>query len=217
MKEILAEIERHLPEGGAWCSLVRAQALASLVLALRPRRIVEIGCWMGGSAIPMLLALRYLHTTIDDETKLPLVPDAEGRLLTIDPWSPDASIRGLDDVNRKWWGNVDHDHAYRVFCERLGRHGVGGWCDIERKRSDDVAPFSVIDLLNVDGNHSEQAIRDVERFAPSVPVGGILALDDVGWSGGHVATAKQTALAMGFAERYRIGTGVIMQRVREAA
>jgi len=212
MKDVMAEIERCLPEGGDWCSLSRAQTLASIVLAMRPRMVVEIGIWQGGSAIPMLLAMKHVAR---------VEHGVAGRFIAIDPWSSAASVAGMaadSEVNTKknieWWSKVDHERVYQVFRARLKKHEVDGICDIRRAPSDDVEPPASIQLLSIDGNHNEQAIRDVDRFAAKVDVGGFLALDDLDWSTGTVKRAHDRALELGFVDRYRLGTGVVMQRTR---
>ena len=197
MKELLAQIEICLPEGGQWCSLEKAQTLAALIVGLRPRTVVEIGVWMGGSLVPMLLALKY---------------NRAGRAIAIDPWSPDASRAGEAPENAQWWGSIDHELALRTFADRLAKHDVASYCEVWRQRSDDATPPAPIDLLHVDGNHSDQAVRDVLRFAPGVRGGGILVLDDVGWIGGHVSRALEHARSLGFTELYPLGTGIVLQR-----
>lgn len=198
VRELLDEIARALPDGGDWCSLEKAETLASIVVGLRPSLIVEIGVWMGGSLIPMMLAQKHA---------------GRGFACAIDPWSPDASVAGETEKNAAWWTSVDHEAALACFRARLDKHALAERCRIFRNRSDDVEPFVGIDLLHVDGNHREQAFRDVDRFAPGINIGGILVLDDVGWDGGHVQRAYARAVELGFAELYPLGTGVVMQRV----
>lgn len=200
MRQLLAEIERTLPDGGNWCSLEKAQTLASLVIGLRPRTIVEIGVWMGGSAVPMLLALKKLGA---------------GRLVAIDPWDPAASVAGEAPDNVKWWGGTDHGRAHARFLERMAELDVSSYCEVLHRRSDDVEPsYYDIDILHVDGNHTEQATRDIKRFCPAVRTGGIAILDDVNWAGGGVARGVELARSMGFVELYPLGTGIVMHRRR---
>lgn len=59
LRSLLDEIARCLPEGGEWCTLDKAETLAAMIVAARPRLVVEIGVWEGGSLIPMLLALQH--------------------------------------------------------------------------------------------------------------------------------------------------------------
>jgi len=198
MKELFAEIESVLPEGGDWCDLQKAQTLAALVVGLRPRVMVEVGVFLGGSLIPMLLAMKHVKV---------------GRAIAIDPWARDASVIDQDEVNAAWWKTIDHDDVYRRFLSRLEKHGCMDICTVVRRRSDLCdPPEGECQLVHLDGNHGPQAIRDVERFAPNVTVGGFLILDDLHWAGGHVSAARELAVSMGFVELYEIGTGCVMQR-----
>lgn len=186
-----------------WCTPEKAHALAAFVVALRPELVVEIGVWRGASAIPLLLALKAA---------------GRGRAIAIDPWDPAASIVGEEPANVEWWGTEvgahGHEDAYREFLRRLTRNEVYHLCDVRRQTSDSVDPPPGIGLLHVDGNHTEQAVRDVTRFAPSVLPGGILVLDDISWSSGSVGRAHALALEMGFIDLYPVGSGIAMQRVR---
>ena len=205
MKDLFAEIERCLPEGGDWCTLPKANALAALVLGLKPTRILEVGVWMGGSLIPMLLALKK---------------NGAGTAIAVDPWSAQVSVAGEDSVNAKWWSSVDHEAAYKAFCARLVKHGLDPFCEVVRLPSDDVKIDGVLDLAHIDGSHTLQAFRDVQRFAPLVRAGGILVMDDIGWVGGGVDKGVELARTMGFAEIYPLSNGtnprgcLVMQRVR---
>jgi predicted O-methyltransferase YrrM len=210
IKDLMTDIERALPADG-WCTLERAQTLASLITGLRPKLVLEIGVWTGGSAIPMLLALRW-------NARHPEFKDRVGRFIAIDPWRAAASLVGQTGPNAAWWGSTDHEAAYRTFVGRVQQYELTELCTIQRAASDEVTPPNEIDMLSIDGNHGEQAIRDVDRFASRVTVGGILALDDVDWTdpatGVHdVRAAHGRAIAMGFQELYRLGSGVVMQRV----
>ena len=197
LRPLLDEIAQYLPEGGEWCSLSKAQGLAALVVATRPRLVVEIGVWQGGSMIPILLALKACGT---------------GSAWAIDAWDAPSSASGQDDRNAEWWSKVDHERAYRHFLDRVAKHGLDGICTVVRARSRDVNPPSPIDILHIDGNHGEEAISDAERFLPSVRAGGFVVFDDVGWTGGHVAHALDVARRLGFEDGYPLGTGCVMQR-----
>ena len=189
-----------------WCSPEKADALAALVMALRPCVVVELGVWMGGSAIPIALALKSVGS---------------GRLLAIDAWSPEMSVAGQEsEIHRKWWGAVGergHLRALEVFLSRLRRHSIPPeHCTVRRQRTSEAAVPPSIDLLHHDANHGPQVIADIERWAPAIRVGGVLILDDLDWAGGHVLRARDRALELGFIELYALGTGCVMQRVRHA-
>lgn len=197
MKQLLDVIERDLPAGGDWCTLLRAHTLAAIVVGLRPRIVLEIGVFRGGSLIPMALACKYNGT---------------GKVIAIDPWSAEASIAGETEKNAAWWSTVNHEAIYQGFIERVNRHELASFVEIWRTRSDDARPPDVIDLLSIDGNHTEQATRDVMRYCPHVRLGGIAVLDDVEWEGGGVAAGVDKARAMGFVDLYPLDKGIVMQR-----
>lgn len=204
LKTLFAEVERALPEGGDWCSLEKAMALVALVVSLRPRVVVELGVWMGGSAIPMAIALRDLGF---------------GKLVAVDAWAATASTSGQQGANAQWWGetvgDAGHEKAFQVFVGRLKKHGVhGGRCVVHRQSTIEAAVPETIDLLHHDANHGPQVVEDIARWAPAVRVGGFLVLDDLNWEGGHVQRAQELAVELGFVELYRLGTGCVMQRSR---
>jgi predicted O-methyltransferase YrrM len=196
------EVEEAAREGGGWCEPDKAVQLAALVLEHRPSLVVELGVWTGGSAIPIALALRHLGA---------------GRLLAVDAWSPDASAAGQEDVHAVWWRSVGvegHESARRTFLGRLEKHAIGPErCEVVRGRTDEVSVPSSIDVLHHDANHGPQVVADVERWASAVRVGGILILNDLGWSGGHVRRARDRAVELGFVERRQLGSGCVMQRI----
>lgn len=198
MQALMDRIACVTPEGGEWCSVEKAQVLGAIVVALRPSITVEIGVWMGGSLIPIALAMKHINF---------------GVALAIDPWSRQASVAGESSENAKWWGSIDHEYAYQKFLQRVKGHELNKYVEVMRARSDDVNPPSCIDLLHVDGNHTDQAIRDVERYCPRVRTGGIAVIDDIGWGGGNVQQAVGKLVDMGYRELYRLGTGAVFQRI----
>jgi len=205
IKNLVAEIEASQLSDVGWCSLEKAATLASIILGLRPKVVVELGVWMGGSAIPMAIALRAL---------------GEGQLIAVDAWSAGASVAGQEDPSHlTWWGETmgerGHMNAFEMFHRRLRAHGITPErCVVRRQCSDEAEVPLVIDVLHHDANHGPQAVVDIERWAPAVRVGGLLVIDDLDWAGGHVARARDRAQDLGFVELYLLGTGCVMQRIR---
>lgn len=181
-----------------WCTEEKAHALAAAVLTLRPEVCVEIGVFAGKSFFPVALALKHV---------------GRGVITGIDPWDQQASAEGQMNENLKWWGTLDHDYVFREFQRLLLDTATLKHVNFIREKSDDVKPPPRIDLLHLDGNHSDQAIRDVDRFAPSVRVGGLVFMDDIGWEGGGVLRACAKLKGMGFAALYEIDTGAMFQKV----
>ena len=87
--------------------------LASIVVALRPQVIVELGVWRGGSAIPMAIALRHIGA---------------GQLVAVDAWSAEYSASGQEGEHQEWWGKTvgteGHEEAFRAFMARLEEHRI---------------------------------------------------------------------------------------------
>lgn len=133
---------------------------------------VELGVFYGMSAIAQGIICRNL--------KAPVL------LYGVDAWEKDASLEGKNDAeNDKWWSEVDYDaalasfeHAIKVF--RLEDNVF----PIKSKSEDAIHGFEdgTIDLLHIDGNHSEEkSCLDVDLWLPKVKSGGIIFFDDLNW------------------------------------
>lgn len=203
-RTLMAEIEAIVPEGGDWCSIDKALALATIIVALRPKIVVELGVWSGGSAIPMAIALHRIGS---------------GRLIAVDSWSAESSIEGQEASHAQWWGekmgDAGHERALETFMKRLAKHDIGHeHCWVSRQRTDEAIVPESIDLLHHDANHGPQVVLDIQRWGAAIRVGGLLVIDDLDWPGGHVVRARDLALEMGFVELYGLGTGCVLQRIR---
>lgn len=199
VSEMMTHMNLIAQSMGDWCPPDKAYTLSAMVLALRPRTIVEIGVWEGGSFIPLALAARAIGAC---------------RAIAIDPWDAAASAENQNEVNGAWWAKAPHDAAFEKFMGRVHQYGLAEIVDVVRARSDDAPIPDRIDILHIDGNHADQAVKDVWRFAPFVPVGGIVILDDIDWEGGHVRRAAEELVRLGFEWRYELGTGAAYLRVR---
>lgn len=192
MKQLLEQIEATQKLLG-WCSLAKAQALASMVVALRPSISLEIGLYAGRSFFPIALAHKFTGI---------------GMAIGVEPWSYEAAIEGYDEKNADWW---KHHSKLELAQSQLLNHipilGLQGVVKIVQVKSDDYAAPDGIGLLHLDGQHSKQAERDVKRFAPKVLVGGLVVLDDINWSdssNSFVTNAADWLNRHGFKELYRI-------------
>ncbi len=188
---IFTDIEIQHAKISGWCSALKARTLASLIIGTRPAITLEIGIWHGRSCIPMAMAHQHINF---------------GMVVAIDPWKADCSIAGqVNPADQEWWNRQNiHEDAFMAFQSKIKELGLSNCVDIHRKHSDDVVPPDEIGCLSVDGNHGEQAVRDIQRYAPKVARGGFLIADDLGWSGGSVSAAVSLLPAMGFKELYRV-------------
>jgi predicted O-methyltransferase YrrM len=187
--QLFDTIEYFIPSMHGWASVEKANTMAAAVVALRPAVAVEIGIWGGRSLLPVALAMKH---------------NGFGTVVGIDPYSAEASVKGMTGENLEWWAKQDYEAMMKYFLERVAEHGVGRHVTFIRKSSNDVEPPEAIGLLHCDGNHSDQAVTDIKRFAPKVTLGGLVFMDDITWDGGGVNKALTTLMELGFIELYRV-------------
>lgn len=198
---VFDRIDAVLPSLQGWCEPEKAHALAAAVIAFKPTRIVEVGVFGGRSLIPMALACQA---------------NGKGVVIGIDPWTNAAAVDGYDGANRDWWATVDLERVYREFVNHVSMLSLGSFVEVVRAKSDDAPVAASYDMAHLDGQHTDQAVRDVHKFASRVRIGGLCILDDIGWvngSGTKVGTAVDVLTRNGYEELYRIGTGAVFQRV----
>jgi predicted O-methyltransferase YrrM len=186
-----------------WSSPEKGCVLAALILAMRPKVCVEIGVFAGRSLIPMAMAIKH--------------GEIPGKVIGIDPYSAEASAKGEQGENEKWWGQLDHKAIHDKFQNFVQRFDLAQQVQLLRQTSDAVTPMPC-DLIHIDGNHSDQAVRDAERFGPTVRLGGIVVCDDLMWVGGGVLRAVDVLEDLGFAEMIRVTDNGecwnVMQRIK---
>jgi len=168
MDDLLKKVEEVLPTLEGWCTFEKGRALAELVAVQRPKVCVEIGVFGGRSLIAMALACKKFG----------------GHVHGIDPWTAGASLEGdSDQGNKEYWGNLDYAYVYRSFVKAVTDQDLLEVCDWYRMGSERaVHLFGQIDVLHIDGNHTEEvSCRDVKLYAPKIPRGGHLWFDDTDW------------------------------------
>lgn len=157
---------RHLQ---GWCSEYKASTLMDLVWLMRPQTVVEIGVFGGKSLVPMAYALKALGTG--------------GIIYGIDPWSAMASAEGQDGANQDYWANLDHDGLLNDLKTKIATFNLTNQITLVRATSEDAAPIENIDILHIDGNHSNDAsYYDICKWGPLVRKGGMIIFDDITWS-----------------------------------
>lgn len=201
MTSLFKQIESIIPTLPGWSTVEKTQHMAAIIVALKPEISVEVGVFGGKSFFGFALAHKYIK---------------KGVAWGIDPWSTAAALEGYSGENSMYWKELNLDTIYAGFAKNIEALGVQPWTNILRQKSDDVMPPVGISALHVDGQHTEQAIRDVERFAPNVKQGGIAILDDVSWSNDGdkpVLRAVDKLKQLGFVELYKIDDWAVFQRL----
>ena len=151
-----------------WCSHSKASILIDIINRKQATTIVEIGVWGGKSLIPMAHALKTL---------------GKGKIYGIDPWNNHESIVGvMDHANINYWSRVDHEAVFQTLLYNIDRFGLEDQVELIRDTSANADPIPDIDLLHIDGNHSNGAsYLDVTKWVPLVKPGGWIVVDDINW------------------------------------
>lgn len=177
MNDLLKRIADFIPTVHGWCSVEKAQWLARRIIENKYHEVVEIGVFGGGSFIPMAMAMEYQRRDESFPT---------GHVIGIDPYSNDtAETNDLDEVNKKWWKEVDLKGVYKSMQEALARSGAEKFATLLLLQSKDaVEKFDdlSLDLVHVDGSHNEEeSSRDVKIWWPKLKIGGVMVMDDTNW------------------------------------
>ena len=119
-----------------------------------------------------------------------------GRVYAIDPWSQEASLaHTVNDEHKNYWGTINHETLFNNFKTHLSRYNIEQVVEILRQTSLEASKaffINSIDLLHVDGNHSEeQSYEDVVTYLPLVKPGGYILFDDVHWTDGGINTTQK--------------------------
>lgn len=165
MKKIALQSMNEL-EG--WCSKYKASVLIDLILMLKPQIIVEIGVFGGKSLIPMAYALKE---------------NGMGAVYGIDPWDSAKSIEGMDGANKEYWNKVDHDAILQGLKRKIKKFNLVDQIELIRRTSEDAPLLYNIDILHIDGNHSDvTSLFDVNKWVPLMNKGGLIIFDDINWA-----------------------------------
>jgi predicted O-methyltransferase YrrM len=182
-KEIDHQIALTVPSMHGWCTVEKALAMADLIYETRPQLVIELGVFGGRSLIPQAMALKT---------------NGHGHIYGIDPWKKEACLEGANDKeNDEWWEKLDLEAVFLSCMDFIWSSGLDPWCSVIRAKSEHVVGLlpikekvgiedvatNPIDILHIDGNHSEVAsTRDVELWLPRVRRGGHIWLDDTDWA-----------------------------------
>ena len=157
---------------GTWCNEKKASELYNLIKSYPNPTVVEIGVFMGQSAFIMMELMKRNQIN--------------GNFFAIDPWDKEASLDGVNsEANDEWWSSIDIDEIYEKFLRCVADNNFGSICNVVRKKAEDFHyewRRLPIDILHIDGNHSEeQSVSDVLLWSSAVADGGTVIMDDTEW------------------------------------
>lgn len=156
MKTAVATVPelQNLPHG--WFN--QGPLVLSLIEQHRPRVVVELGTWMGASAIAMARSVRRWGGTVT----------------CIDTWAGELNEDGGSPVGRS--------PLMLMSCARnMVEAGMSASVRLIPATTSEAAEAwsQPIDFLYVDADHSEAGcLSDLLRWAPHVKAGGVIAGDD---------------------------------------
>lgn len=180
----LEHVLATLPAFQGWCSPDKATKLFNLVTNDKLEKLVELGVFGGSSIWPQAAALENL---------------GKGKIYGVDPWSLHECLLNMGDLHRAWWSTIDMNAVYDLCVQNLMAHNVYHRCELLRMSSAAAVPRfddNSIDLLHIDGNHSEEtSYYDSTAWFPKVKVGGYIVFDDIHWTeGDNFVTTRKAAL-----------------------
>jgi len=206
VKHLLDRIAAVVPTLEGWCTVEKAQWLASWIVRHKCTKVVEIGVFGGRSLIPMGMAMRALD---EGETAWP------GRVDGFDPYSNQiAEADDTDEANRQWWKTIDLQRVHKVAVEGVVANDVGSVVSIILSTGSTGVMWygdSSLDIVHVDGSHNEAASTlDVKLWWPKVRTGGVMVMDDTNWA--QVQAARALVGSMG-KRIHEAGTWEVYQKV----
>ena len=131
-EKIKLQAAQSMDQLTGWCTKFKAFKLIDLVIEKKASIVVEIGVWGGKSLVPMAYALKS---------------QGYGKVYGIDPWSSNASIEGMDGVNKDWWSAVDHDAIYNGIVEKINQFQLTDFIELIKSTSVNVEPILNIDIF----------------------------------------------------------------------
>jgi cephalosporin hydroxylase len=172
VEDLKRNVTATLPSLEGWCTKEKALHFIDLVLEVKPSVYVEVGVFGGSSLFPVASALKYLGS---------------GQIIGIDPWDKIECIKYFDPIENaedlKWWGSLKINYIYQSYTNMIKKHKLEDFVKTIRATSEDAAPtIGEIDILYLDGNHSEVcSTQDVHLYLPKVKRGGYIWMNDTLW------------------------------------
>lgn len=174
------QIHDYMKQLHGWCSFEKADFLVDIITKSKPNLVLEIGVWGGKSLIPMARAV---------------AENGQGIVFGIDPWQSQASVEHvMEEANRNFWEHANHEWVYQDLLAKLELFNLQAHVRLIRNTSEGAAPFGGIDLLHIDGNHSDPtSYLDVTKWVPFVNSGGWIIFDDMRWFENGVFTTARAS------------------------
>jgi hypothetical protein len=155
-----------------WCSNEKSNKIIDYTLEVCKNQLnpicVEVGVYGGKSLFPFALALKKMN---------------KGIVYGIDPWENKDALVGYDHPShQQFWGNIDLHRMYNICVHGINELSINDYVSLLRVSSDNSEQIKDISILHIDGQHTDQLIRDINKFAVHIIENGYCLVDDVEWS-----------------------------------
>lgn len=164
-------IDEYIPNMEGWTTPERCIEMCDLVIETRAQCVVEIGVFAGRSLLAQAFGMRHLALG--------------GKVYGIDPWKKEDCLEGENEANKEYWSKLDLHHIHKLAVETIWQHHLDEYAVLIQSASQNCEKlfgYATIDILNIDGCHSEIAsCRDVITYLPKVRKGGFVWFDDCKW------------------------------------
>lgn len=165
----------------SWVSQEKAHWIMDLIVMTQPKVCVDVGTFIGSSALPMAVALKYL---------------GNGKVYLIDAWSNQEAIKGIsmEDPNYCWWSTLDMQGIKEQCLSMIRQWALESYCQVIHADSYQAAQqIGQIDFLHLDGNFSKEgSLLDAMTYLPKVKSGGYILLSNAFVTVDHISTKIDT-------------------------
>jgi tetratricopeptide (TPR) repeat protein len=200
------KIERIYPEYDAkygewgWISLDKAGCLIDYVDEIC-RDVdnpicVEIGVYAGKSILPVALELKRNY---------------KGQIYAIDPWTNEEATKGYEGPHYEYWSQINLQEKFQLFKTVIKEFELDEYVVTLKETSDNAPELKNINLLHIDGQHTDQALRDAKKYAVNVELNGYCIVDDVDW--GQVENVPKFLEKIGFVPIHSVGSTAIFKKL----
>jgi len=173
----MSDLDDLIASVAGWCDPEKAAYLRDLVVSSKARSIVDVGVFGGKSTFSFIEGCRQ---------------QGFGLVYGVDSWDLSDNTEDLTQAQDvEFWETIDLRSHMERFLEKAFETEAWDYLrllNIQSQRAYRIFDDAEIDVLHVDGSHTETAaLRDIQNWWPKLNVGGFVILDD-----NHLASVKPT-------------------------
>jgi len=156
-----------------FCQKEKASLMIDLIVRIKPLKIVEVGV-PGKSLVAMACALKE---------------NGKGVIYGIDSLDSMNLGESKQGVNRNLWNFFRSDTVLKGLQAKFTKFGLQNHIQLVQTTSENASPISEIDILHLNGNHTEQSsLSEVKKWVPFMKKNGVIIFNDVNRTTTKMAT-----------------------------